>query len=110
MCNIYKRVFYSYIELIEMTEKINIKLPIDLLELTGLSSDRLEEKSLLIWVLELYSEGKITLSKAALLLNMKVDKFLSEFQKRHLKHMGGPDTIQEVQQDFDTIQDLTKDQ
>jgi len=92
-----------------MTEKINITLPIVVLKLAGLSSEKLEEKSLLIWVLELYSEGKITLSKAALLLNLKVDEFHSEFQKRHLKHVGGPESIQEIQKDFDTIHDLTKD-
>ncbi len=93
-----------------MTEKINIKLPVDLLELTGLSFERLEERSLLIWVLELYSEGKITISKAANLVKMSVDKFLSEFQKRHLKHVGGPETVQEAQKDFDSIQGLIKDQ
>ena len=91
-----------------MTEKINIKLPVDILELTGLSFERLEERSLLIWVLELYSEGKITLSKAANLVQMKVDHFLSEFRKRHLKHVGGPQTLQEAQKEFDTIQDLSK--
>ena len=92
-----------------MTEKINIKLPVDLLELTGLRFERVEEKSLLIWVLELYSEGKITLSKAANLVQMKVDEFLSEFQKRHLKRVGGPETVQEVQKDFDTIQSFSKE-
>jgi len=92
-----------------MLEKINVKLPVDLLELTGLSFERLEEKSLLIWILELYSEGKITLSKAANLVQMKVDNFLSEFRKRHLKHIGGPESVQEVQKDFDTIQNLNKD-
>ena len=92
-----------------MLEKIKVKLPVDLLELTGLSFERLEEKSLLIWILELYSEGKITLSKAANLVQMKVDVFLSEFRKRHLKHMGGPESVQEVQKDFDTIQNLNKD-
>lgn len=80
-----------------MTQKINIKLPIDLLELTGLTYERLEEKSLLIWVLELYSEGKITLSKAANLLHMKIDKFLEEFRKRHLKHIAGPENVQEAE-------------
>jgi len=54
----------------------------------------------LIWVLELYSEGKITLSKAANLVLMKVDKFLSEFQKRHLKHVGGPANIKDVKKIF----------
>ncbi|MBN1799906.1 MAG: UPF0175 family protein [Candidatus Lokiarchaeota archaeon] len=92
-----------------MTQKINIKLPHDLLELTGLTSKRLEEKSLLIWILELYSEGKITLSKAANLVNMKVDDFLLEFRKRHLKHMGGPETVEELKDDFNTIQELTED-
>ena len=82
-----------------MVEKITIKLPADLLELTGLSSENLEEKSLLIWVLEIYSEGKITLSKAANLLNMMIDDFLLEFHKRHLKHVGGPESIQEAQED-----------
>jgi predicted HTH domain antitoxin len=94
---------------IDMSEKINVKLPVDLLELTGLSFERLEEKSLLIWILELYSEGKITLSKAANLVQMKVDGFLSEFRKRHLKHIGGLDSVQEAQKDFDTIQNLNKD-
>lgn len=89
--------------LIDMSDKINIKLPVDLIELTGLSSEQLEEKSLLIWVLELYSEGKITISKAANLVQMKVDEFLTEVQKRHLKHVGGPDSVQEAQRDFDII-------
>jgi len=78
-----------------MVEKITIKLPAALLELTGLSSKNLEEKSLLIWILDIYAEGKITISKAANLLNMKVDKFLSEFHKRHLKHIGGPESVEE---------------
>jgi predicted HTH domain antitoxin len=92
-----------------MVEKITIKLPADLLELTGLSSKNLEEKSLLIWVLEIYSEGKITLSKAANILNMKIDEFLSEFHKRHLKHVGGPESINEAQEEFDIVYKLTKD-
>lgn len=92
-----------------MVEKITINLPADLLELTGLSSENLEEKSLLIWVLELYSGGKITLSKASNLLNMKIDDFLSEFYKRHLKHVGGPKSIKEAQEEVNVAQKLTKD-
>jgi len=89
-----------------MVEKIIIKLPVDLLELTGLSSENLEEKSLLIWVLEIYSEGKITLSKAANLLNLKIDEFLSEFHKRHLRHVGGAESMKEAQEEFDVAQKL----
>lgn len=90
-----------------MAEKIIIKLPIDLLELTGLSSESLEEKSLLIWILEIFAEGKVTLSKAANLLNMKVDEFLEEFYKRHLRHIGGPESVEEAQKDLDVVQKLT---
>ena len=93
-----------------MVEKITIKLPADLLELTGLSTKNLEEKSLLIWVLDIYAEGKITLSKAANLLNMKVDRFLSEFYKRHLKHIGGPESVEEAQKEYDLVQKLTNDE
>ncbi|MHA1257568.1 MAG: UPF0175 family protein [Promethearchaeota archaeon] len=93
-----------------MVEKIIIKLPADLLELTGLSSENLEEKSLLIWVLELYSEGKITLSKASNLLNIKIDNFLSEFYKRHLKHVGGPKSIREAQDEVNVAKELTRDE
>ncbi len=93
-----------------MVEKITIKLPADLLELTGLSTKNLEEKSLLIWVLDIYAEGKITLSKAANLLNMKVDRFLSEFHKRHLKHIGGPESVEEAQKEYDLVQKLTNDE
>ncbi|HDZ17000.1 hypothetical protein LCGC14_1105470 [marine sediment metagenome] len=93
-----------------MVEKITIKLPADLLELTGLSSKNLEEKSLLIWVLYIYTEGKITLSKAANLLNMKVDKFLTEFHRRHFKHIGGPESVEEAQKEYDLVQKLTSDE
>ena len=60
-------------------------------------------------MLEIYSEGKITLSKAANLLDMKIDDFLLEFHKRHLKHIGGPGSIKEAQEDFDNAQKLIKD-
>ncbi len=93
-----------------MVEKITVKLPAELAELAGLSSKRIEEKSLLIWIFELYSMGKITLSKAANIVQMKIDEFLLEFYKRHFKHIGGPETVQEANEDFDIVQKLTEDQ
>ena len=90
-----------------MVEKITIKLPAELLELTGLNFKNLEEQSLLIWILDIYAEGKISLSKAANLLDMKVDDFLTEFYKRHLKHIGGPESIEEAQKEYDLVQKLT---
>ncbi|MFX1255607.1 MAG: UPF0175 family protein [Promethearchaeota archaeon] len=95
-----------------MAEKIIIKLPADLITLSGLSSEDIEEKSLLIWVLELYSEGKITLSKAANFVHMKNDEFLVEFYKRRLKRIGGPETVQGAQEDLKVARELiegTKD-
>ena len=92
-----------------MVEKITIKLPAELLELTGLSSKNLEEKSLLIWILDIYTEGKITLSKAANLLDMKVDDFLLEFYKRHFKHIGEPESVEEAQKEYGLVQKLTAD-
>lgn len=64
----------------------------------------LMEKNLLIWALELYSAGKITLSKAAHLVNMKIDEFLEEFKKRHLLHEGGPSSVNNAQDEFEIIQ------
>ena len=91
-----------------MAGKISINLPSDLLELTGLTSDSLEEKSLLIWVLELYSEGKISLSKAANLVDMKNDEFLSKFYERRLKRVGGPKDIHEAEEDYNVIQKIVE--
>jgi len=60
--------------------------------------------------LDIYTEGKITLSKAVNPLNMKVDKFLSEFHKRHLKHIGGPESVEEAQKEYYLVQKLTSDE
>ena len=89
-----------------MVEKITIRLPLELLKLSGLSSERLIEKNLLIWALELYSDGMITVSKAANLVNMKIDEFLNEFKKRHLLHVGGPSSLEDVQEEYKIIQNL----
>ncbi len=86
-----------------MAEKINIRLPLDLLELAGLSSENFEKKSKLVWTLELYSQGKITVSKAASLVDMKVNQFLHEFRKRHLVHIGGPQSLEEAKEDFSVV-------
>ena len=94
-------MYEYYSDYKKMVGKITKKLPADLLELTNLSSENLEEKGLLIWILEIYAEGKITLSKAANLLNMKVDEFLSGFHKRHLRHIGGSESIKKAQVDYD---------
>ena len=79
-----------------MSDNISIKLPKDLEELSGLNRDQIEKKSQLIWVLELYSSGSISLSKASQLSGLKVDDFLKEFYSRHLKHVGGPDNVDEA--------------
>ena len=92
-----------------MAEKINVRLPVDLLELAGLSSENFEKKSKLVWALELYSEGKITVSKAANLVDMKVNQFLGEFKKRHLIHIGGPQTLREAKEDYAVLKEQVKE-
>jgi len=87
-----------------MNEGITVELPPELIKLSGLSPELLQVKNLLIWVLELYSEGKVTLSKAAELLSIPTDKFLEEFYKRRLKRVGGPQSIEEAEEDFGIAQ------
>ena len=91
-----------------MVEKITVSLPLELLKLSGLDSERLREKNLLIWALELYSDGKITVSKAANLVNMKIDEFLDEFKKRHLIHEGGPLSVENAQKEYENIRKVIK--
>ena len=69
----------------------------------------LEKKSVLMWVFELYSQGKITISKAAGMVNMYVDEFEGKFNKTELKHVIGPETIEELEEDIAAIKDLLKD-
>ena len=89
-----------------MSEDITVKLPPEVIKLAGLSPELIQAKSLLIWVLELYSEGKITLSKSAELLAIPTDQFLSEFYKRHLKRKGGPESLEDAEEDFEIAQKL----
>ncbi|MFQ5821988.1 MAG: UPF0175 family protein [Candidatus Heimdallarchaeota archaeon] len=89
-----------------MNDGITVRLPPEVIELAGLSPELLQAKSLLIWVLELYSEGKVTLSKAAELLDIPTDQFLDEFYKRHLKRKGGPESLKDAEEDFEIAQKL----
>jgi predicted HTH domain antitoxin len=84
-----------------MSNHITIELPKDFEKLSGLNREQIEEKSKLIWVLELYSTGSITLSKASQLSELYVDVFLKEFYSRHLKHISGPETREEANQESD---------
>jgi predicted HTH domain antitoxin len=86
-----------------MSDNISIKLPKDLEELSGLNRDQIEKKSQLIWVLELYSSGSISLSKASQLSGLMVDDFLKEFYSRHLKHVGGPETVDEANRELNEL-------
>ncbi|MHA1450406.1 MAG: UPF0175 family protein [Candidatus Hodarchaeales archaeon] len=89
-----------------MSDKITVKLPREIIELSELSLDGLEAKSLLIWVLELYSEGIISLSKSSSILGMKNDEFHEEFRKRRLNRVGGPQTEKEAEEDLEVARQL----
>ena len=66
-----------------------------------MSQSELEQKSLEIWIMELYAEGKLSQSKSAHLLGIKVDEFLELFYKKHYKHQGGPLSREEAESDLD---------
>ncbi|MBA7678080.1 hypothetical protein ES703_86351 [subsurface metagenome] len=40
---------------------------------------------------------------------MKVDEFLSGFYKRHLRHIGGPESAKKAQNELEVVQKLTDD-
>ena len=40
---------------------------------------------------------------------MKLDDLLSEFHRRHLKHIGGPESVKEAQKELDVVQNLLND-
>lgn len=88
-----------------MSDNITIELPKDFEELSGLTREQIEQKSKLIWLLELYSSGSITLSKASQLSGLVVDDFLKEFYLRHLKHVGGPETIADANQELNQLRE-----
>lgn len=89
-----------------MSDSISIDISSDILEFTDLSKDEIVAKSRLFWCFELYSSGKITLSKASQLSGLKIDEFVKEFRSRRLKHIGGPQTIDEANEDLKTVKDI----
>lgn len=82
---------------------MNIKVPKELVELTDLSMLALEKQNVLLLVFELYFQGKISLSRAAELVNLKVDVFIGEYRKRRLLRRGGPQTSTEAENELSTV-------
>ena len=83
-----------------MTEKVEIRLPQEFLKLSGLTMKELESRSLLVLVIDLLQEGKISLSKAAELTGMTVDQFKQELRAREVLQRGGPQSKEEAEKDF----------
>ncbi|MCY3414212.1 MAG: UPF0175 family protein [Candidatus Heimdallarchaeota archaeon] len=91
------------------TDNLNIKIPRELISLSGIPENEIEHVSIEMWVYELYSEGKISVSKAAQLLDLKVDQFLVDFRKKRMVRIGGPQTIDEAISDFDNLEVVVRD-
>ena len=87
---------------IKMSGDIKVRIPCELVELSGLSLTELEKRSHLLLIFELYQQGKISLSRAAELAGLTVDHFLIEFRKRRLLRQGGPATPKEAEEEFQT--------
>lgn len=87
-------------------DNLSIDIPRELVKLSGLSINEIASYNIEIWVNELYSAGKISLSKASELLNLKVDEFLERFRKKRLIRIGGPQSIDEAITDEKNIMEV----
>ncbi|MFV2016319.1 MAG: UPF0175 family protein [Candidatus Heimdallarchaeota archaeon] len=83
-----------------MSDTIKVKIPKELLNLIGMDLDSIDRKNLEILILGLYAEGKLTLSKAASMLEMKIDSFLEKFRTLHYKRIGAPLDVTEAEDDL----------
>ncbi len=72
-----------------MTEDVQAQISVEIMELTGLTHEELESRTNLLLICELYHDGKVSLSKAARLANMKIDEYLEAFGSRHFKRKPG---------------------
>ena len=86
-----------------MSDELQVEIPREFADIIGLSQEELIDYNLEILAFDLYSKGKITLSKASQLLNIKIDIFLKKFRKTHLKKTGGPIDQDEAIKDADAI-------
>ena len=78
------------------------------MELYGLSREDLESQNHLLLLFELYQQGKVSLSKAAQLAEMKADTFLEEFRQQRLLRHGGPSSRSEAEQELQATKTLLK--
>lgn len=90
-------------------DNLSIDIPSELVKLSGLSINEIASYNIEIWVNELYSAGKISLSKASELLNLKVDEFLERFRKKRLIRIGGPQSIDEAITDEKNIMEVLEE-
>lgn len=90
-------------------DNLSIDIPRELVKLSGLSINEIASYNIEIWVNELYSAGKISLSKASELLNLKIDEFLERFRKKRLIRIGGPQSIDEAITDEKNIMEVLEE-
>ncbi|MCE7734536.1 MAG: hypothetical protein GPJ54_06645 [Candidatus Heimdallarchaeota archaeon] len=83
-----------------MSDTIKVSIPKEILDLTGIDADSIDKKNLEILILGLYAEGKLTLSKAADILQIKIDVFLARFRSLHYKRTGSPIDVAEAERDL----------
>ena len=86
-----------------MSDKLVVEIPKEIADIAGISQDEINDYNLEIWVFNLYSKGRISLSKASQLLGIKIDTFLKKFRKTHLRRAGGPNNIEEANADAEAI-------
>lgn len=83
-----------------MSDTIKVEIPRELADLLGSDEGTIEKRNLESLILSFYAEGKLTLSKASNLLEIKVDELQEKFRNLHYKRKGFPSDINEAEQDF----------
>ena len=91
-----------------MSNEIKVKISKDIVSLSNLSKKELEIESNLLLVINLYLQGKISLSKASELSKLKVDEFLEELRKRKILRNIGPSSVDELEKDYQTALEYMK--
>ena len=85
-------------------ENVEIKVPRDLMKLLGHEDvDALERHSKLIFAVELYNEGKVSLGKAAELADVSYDAFFHFLREKGHKIRVGPKTLEEAELEYKQV-------
>ena len=94
--------------MIIMVHEIKITTLKELVQLLNTSPQEVERQSNLLLIFELYQQGSLTLSRVSELAGLKIDEFISEFKRRHLVYVGGPQSTEEAEREYQDVVNYLK--